>query len=259
MSEQRAAGQAREQSRLVDGRLRVLLLLLPSHFVWRQHKKSREIAVSLSGRKDPRTRLAFLSGDDGCFFSGGIQLPYMWIPVKLFSSLFFTPFCIQVFKGLIPLKTEKKMFFFFSKTTACQCWCWQLARGFGKSASTELASFHCCACAASVRLRRRISSCLNLLSLHYFRPVLLLAVVFDVADWLLCAVSTGSVLPFGVQQRFWKVTSGLNLVSSQRWHSPTASKSHDGYTENSLKSEAAVFQDTLTFILPNHLPRMEQC
>lgn len=99
MSEQRAAGQTREQSRLVDGRLRVQLLLLPSHFVWRQHKKSREIAVYLSGRNDPRTRLAFLSGDDGCFSSGGIQLPHMWIPVKLFSSLFFTPFCIQVFKG----------------------------------------------------------------------------------------------------------------------------------------------------------------
>lgn len=68
-------------------------------------------AVSLSGQNDPRTRLAFLSGDDGCCSSGGTQLPHL--PVELVSSLFFLPFCIQVFKGLIPLKTEKMFLFFF--------------------------------------------------------------------------------------------------------------------------------------------------
>lgn len=48
-----------------------------------------------------------MSGDDGCYSGGGTQLPHLWIPVELV--------CIQVFKGLIPLKAEKKFLFSFRK------------------------------------------------------------------------------------------------------------------------------------------------
>lgn len=106
MSEQRAAGQAREQRRLVDRRLREKTDLL---LLW-----SRQFPC-LDGTIRELDWLFFLSGDDGCYSSGGTQLPHLWIPIELVSSLFFLPFCIQVFKGLIPLKTEEKKYIYFRK------------------------------------------------------------------------------------------------------------------------------------------------
>lgn len=162
-----------------------------------------------------------------------------------FLLFFSLPFSIQVLKGLIPLKTEKMFLFSFRKLQLASAGAddWNegsvKARRLNSQVSIRMLPSDGGVEWAPVRTCSPFAT-----SVQFFCSLLCLTRQIDC-----CAPSQlVSALPFGAQQKFGKVASGPNLVSSQHW-----------FTENCLKSEAAVFQDTLTFILPNHLPRMEQC